>query len=334
MHDDKMRIRKERYLNQQQLAAASFIGTSRTVDLTTMDTDTGCAPEMEEPLALEDPYVKYRLCRWKFLKFQEDYRPAYFGTWTKTSSVVGGKNPWAKDVVGGVLNYEVDSEAEWEEDEPGEELQSEDEDDDMGAGKGVEGDGHDGEEMDDWLVPDGYLSEDETDMHEADDSAPKATERSLKEVVKKKVGPLVPVVMAWMADVEQVDPFTYQSELALSNVVNMPYYKSGTNSSKSLAKALKANSEKHSFDESNLEALVQLVDGLSAPIGKLVDMAKERFPAVSKVQLEFKIRQVAVKEKRDGEDKAHWHIKDEFDYLTADEVMGADGSLKRKELAE
>ena len=50
----------------------------------------------------------------KLLKFSDDVRPGYIGTWTKHSSVVTGRRPFAKDV--DLLDYEYDSEAEWDDD--------------------------------------------------------------------------------------------------------------------------------------------------------------------------------------------------------------------------
>ena len=50
------------------------------------------------------------------------------GTWSKISSVISGRKPFAQDA--DLLDYEYDSEAEWEEDEPGEELKSDDDLDD------------------------------------------------------------------------------------------------------------------------------------------------------------------------------------------------------------
>jgi chromatin assembly factor 1 subunit A len=66
----------------------------------------------------------------KFLKFQEDVRPPYRGTYT--SLPIHGiahlaKNPMRKDLPD--KNYDYDSEAEWQEDEDAEDLNSEDEDD-------------------------------------------------------------------------------------------------------------------------------------------------------------------------------------------------------------
>lgn len=75
----------------------------------------------------------------KSLKFAEDVRPPYYGTFTKSlSSAQAGKlcrRPYSRALPG--INYDYDSEAEWEEPEEGEDLDSEEEemsedgDDDM-----------------------------------------------------------------------------------------------------------------------------------------------------------------------------------------------------------
>lgn len=49
--------------------------------------------------------------RVKFLKFEEDERPPYQGTWSKRSGKVTGRRPFGKDTE--LLNYEYDSEAKY-----------------------------------------------------------------------------------------------------------------------------------------------------------------------------------------------------------------------------
>ncbi|TDH69800.1 hypothetical protein CCR75_007268 [Bremia lactucae] len=56
----------------------------------------------------------------KLLQFHENNRPAYYGTYsTQTSVFRGGRRPFAQS---SKLDYSVDSDDEWEEDEPGESL--------------------------------------------------------------------------------------------------------------------------------------------------------------------------------------------------------------------
>lgn len=63
----------------------------------------------------------------KYLKFAEDVRPPYIGTYTKISDQSAGsklgRNPFAKTLP--ATDYGYDSEAEWEDPGEGEELNSE-----------------------------------------------------------------------------------------------------------------------------------------------------------------------------------------------------------------
>ncbi|XP_075895576.1 chromatin assembly factor 1 subunit A [Nelusetta ayraudi] len=94
----------------------------------------------------------------KLLKFHANYRPAYWGTWSKKSSHISPRCPLRQDK--DLLDYEVDSDEEWEEEEPGESLShSEGEDEEEGG----EDDDDDG-----FFVPHGYLSEDEGGLEEED----------------------------------------------------------------------------------------------------------------------------------------------------------------------
>lgn len=62
----------------------------------------------------------------KLLQFHENYRPAYFGTFSTKSRVFrGGRRPLAQYTK---FDYTVDSEEEWEEEEPGESLSDADSD--------------------------------------------------------------------------------------------------------------------------------------------------------------------------------------------------------------
>ncbi|XP_040040643.2 chromatin assembly factor 1 subunit A isoform X3 [Gasterosteus aculeatus] len=88
----------------------------------------------------------------KLLQFHANYRPAYWGTWSKKSSHISARCPFKQDKK--LLDYEVESDEEWEEEEPGESLShSEGEDEEEG--------GEDDDDDDGFFVPHGYLSDDE-----------------------------------------------------------------------------------------------------------------------------------------------------------------------------
>ncbi|VDP67855.1 unnamed protein product, partial [Schistosoma mattheei] len=93
--------------------------------------------------------------RAKLFQFVENYRPAYYGTWRRRSCIVTGRRPFARDDY--QLDYSIDSDDEWEEEEPGESItQSDNEDEeDEDEEKGDEDDD------DQFFVPHGYLSDDE-----------------------------------------------------------------------------------------------------------------------------------------------------------------------------
>ena len=92
----------------------------------------------------------------KYLLFHENVRPAYRGTFRKSSSKIKPRLPFGKD--DGLFDYEVDSDDEWEEEEPGELVDGSD------SEGSVKGDDY---EIDnDFFVPHGYLSEDENDENE------------------------------------------------------------------------------------------------------------------------------------------------------------------------
>ena len=101
--------------------------------------------------------------KYRFLSFHEDCRPAYHGTWSKKSSVVTGRNPFGKET--GVLDYEYDSEAEWEEgdDEIGEDVNDDgkDQDEDMVDEEGVTKNYN---YQDGWMVDDDEPLECDEDM--------------------------------------------------------------------------------------------------------------------------------------------------------------------------
>ena len=83
------------------------------------------------------PFAEQRVIqvrnKYRFLSFHEDCRPPSHSTWSKTSSIVTGTNPFGKDTTH--LDYDVDSEAEWEEgdDEVGEDVEDDDKNQDDDA---------------------------------------------------------------------------------------------------------------------------------------------------------------------------------------------------------
>jgi hypothetical protein len=149
-------------------------------------------------------YRDEKLGLMKLLQFHENYRPAYFGTYSKRSVVFRrGRRPLAQAPA---LDYSVDSEEEWEEEEPGESLSDadsdadgEDEEDQLDYGDDwlayedeveyVDGQEH-GE--DDDVVMDDDMDGDDEDATNATASRKRRRRRVAAENKKQKLTKLVP----------------------------------------------------------------------------------------------------------------------------------------------
>lgn len=118
--------------------------------------------------------------RYKFLSFCEDVRPPYYGTWSKKSKFITGKKPFGIDTA--QLDYDVDSEGEWEEEDGdiGEEIG----DDGMEDEEDKEMDGDDEDDEDDgWLAADDEI-DDDGDEADSDDVE---LDKELKSNSKRKI---------------------------------------------------------------------------------------------------------------------------------------------------
>jgi chromatin assembly factor 1 subunit A len=149
--------------------------------------------------------IKYRA---KLLLFEENKRPAYYGTWRKKSKSITARRPFVQDSK--FFDYEVDSDDEWEEEEPGESLHGSD------SEKEKEKDDDDYELDDDFFVPHGHLSEDEkqNDDEIMDDNSPETQKAKLKVLqqefaaeMKKKTEKIKPRLIGciWMNGDEDED---------------------------------------------------------------------------------------------------------------------------------
>ncbi|MCP9260129.1 Chromatin assembly factor 1 subunit A [Dirofilaria immitis] len=131
--------------------------------------------------SVERPYLstvkprdvgKVKLNRAKLFQFHDNWRPPYYGTWRKRSTVITGRKPFVKDTK--VLDYEIDSDEEWEipegDDCDQSTMSDEDEED---SDHSIDNDG--------FIVQHGYLSEgegeDEEDRLEHHEDSSKRAER-------------------------------------------------------------------------------------------------------------------------------------------------------------
>lgn len=111
----------------------------------------------------------------KLLQFCENRRPPYWGTWRKQSNVLKSRRPFVKDEKW--FDYEIDSDDEWEEEEPGESLKGSDDEKDE---ENLEENEYDVDN--EFMVPHGYLSDEEAQAgeEEMEDMSPQTQKMKLK----------------------------------------------------------------------------------------------------------------------------------------------------------
>nr|XP_012230666.1 PREDICTED: chromatin assembly factor 1 subunit A-B [Linepithema humile] len=111
----------------------------------------------------------------KLLQFCENRRPPYWGTWRKQSNILKSRRPFVKDKKW--FDYEIDSDDEWEEEEPGESLKGSDDEKDE---ENPEENEYDVDN--EFMVPHGYLSDEEAQAgeEEMEDMSPQTQKMKLK----------------------------------------------------------------------------------------------------------------------------------------------------------
>ncbi|TPX32654.1 hypothetical protein SmJEL517_g04284 [Synchytrium microbalum] len=252
-----------------------------------------------------DPLSKIRGLHWKLLQFHEDTRPAYWGTWSKKSKSVG-RRPFTKV---DILDYENDSEAEWEQDEDGEECRSdEEEEDDLAseAGSQVSEEG--------WLVPDGHLSDDEG---ATDERIPSTAEAA---PTKRKLEPLVPVIIGLFFEGADDSPchallkecqyFAYNGNFPIDP------YEVPLDDPIDWSEASKWKG-KPTFTDEILRLMAPIVQGNASKLSVQVEEIRKQAPdlPLSNSALEKKIKELTEREQRTGDAKVKYYLKPEYEYL-------------------
>ena len=128
------------------------------------------------------------MVRFKLFHFAENIRPCYFGTFSKRSFMIRGRRPFVKDLSKDLeLDYSIESDNEWEDD--CDELEGEIEnlsDTDQSDTGSEDEDSNDEDEDSSWLVPHGYLSEDEMMCDDGDERNPIFAAEDMNDPVSRK----------------------------------------------------------------------------------------------------------------------------------------------------
>ncbi|KAG2593530.1 chromatin assembly factor 1 subunit FSM-like isoform X2 [Panicum virgatum] len=286
--------------------------------------------------------LQTRLIRRKLLQFDKSNRPAYYGTWRKKSAVVGPRCPLKMDPD---LDYEVDSDDEWEEEDPGESLSDCEKDGD----EVMEEDSKitDEEDEDSFVVPDGYLSDNEgiqieSLLDDKDEEAcssptgqcPEVEEfrsllrqqkvlNTLTEQALRKSQPLVISNLnhekAELLTAEDLKGTTKVEQLCLQvlsmricpggAVVDVPSIDNSSASAEEINQSNVKNGSPASasaIPETDLPEIVQVIRSCRDGINKVVELLHQKFPNVSKYQLNRRVREIS-----DFVDN-HWKVKKEI----------------------
>ncbi|KAG8078738.1 hypothetical protein GUJ93_ZPchr0007g4278 [Zizania palustris] len=264
----------------------------------------------------------------KLLQFDKSNRPAYYGSWRKKSAIVGPRCPLKMDPD---LDYEVESDDEWEEEDPGESLSDCEKDND----EAMEEDSKttDDESEDGFVVPDGYLSDNEGIQiesllddkdEETDSSAPgQCTEveefrallrqqkvlNTLTEHALRKSQPLViSNITHEKAELLAAGDLkgTAKIEQLCLQVLSMRICPGGATFDapvidSSFASAQETNqlnlksspAAASATQDMDLAEIVNVIRSCRDGINKLVESLHQKFPRVSKSQLKTKVREIS-----------------------------------------
>uniref|UniRef100_A0ACD5ZUQ7 Uncharacterized protein n=1 Tax=Avena sativa TaxID=4498 RepID=A0ACD5ZUQ7_AVESA len=291
------------------------------------DVDMLQASEMQCHVTNNNNSLTSRLIKRKLLQFAKSNRPAYYGTWRKKSTVVGPKCPLKMDPD---LDYEIDSDDEWEEEDPGESLSDCEKD----ADEVVEEDSKitDEEEEDSFVVPDGYLSDNEgiqieSLLDDKDDEAsslppsqcPEIEEfrtllrqqKVLHNLTEQALRKSQPLVISNLAH-EKAELLTAQDLMGTSKVeqlclqvlsmricpgggvVDVPVIDSSVTAEETNQSNTKSSpAAASSMLDTDLMEIVGVIRSSRDGINKLVELLHQKFPTVAKTQLNRKVREIS-----------------------------------------
>ncbi|KAK1232998.1 hypothetical protein PQX77_003912 [Marasmius sp. AFHP31] len=282
----------------------------------------------------------------KVLIFDEDNRPGYFGTWTRSSRIIGPRTPCKKDALD--IDYGYDSGEDWEGENAGDADDVVDNDDEEQDSEDQDSD------LDDWLVDDDEI-EDTGAPPELDTPVPdipvptkrKAEEDGNASKKRKVVVPLVPYAKGpcWESVIGEchdnilspyqirflndapfsLDPFTFVSSVkeksrnqkpdpvfAVPSLPDRHVPDSSNSTAPPNTPAVRKSAPvvpKTAFPEDHLPVLLDKVNTLqSSNVTLLVETVYQELRAhkVKKNAIEAKIKEVAVRDR----EKKYWVVRE------------------------
>ncbi|KAJ3683512.1 hypothetical protein LUZ60_013739 [Juncus effusus] len=303
--------------------------------------------EIKEPVPNDVSNVgPTRLIKKKLLQFDKSHRPAYYGTWSKKSSVIGARRPFKMDPE---LDYEVDSDEEWEEEDPGESLSDCEKDNEEEMEEEIPKEEEEEESEDSFVVPDGYLSDDEgiesksQSKEEGEETliaSPQSEEiraffkqqkvlNNLTEQALKKSQPLIISNLNHsklgllekedLTGLEKLEQICIQAlcmkvypngaiiDLPGDQNANIDHKVANNSPNQVNNKSSSSPSALTAVSDSDLPEFVRLIQSCPHGLNKLVDLLLQNFSNISKTQLRNKVREISSFNCVDG----RWEVKKE-----------------------
>eukprot|EP00698_Gefionella_okellyi_P002645 TRINITY_DN1248_c0_g1_i1.p1 TRINITY_DN1248_c0_g1~~TRINITY_DN1248_c0_g1_i1.p1 ORF type:complete len:1240 (+),score=388.64 TRINITY_DN1248_c0_g1_i1:242-3721(+) len=231
-------------------------------------------------------------CKMKMLLFSENTRPAYFGTFSKQSRTVKARRFLGHD---SVMDYTVDSDDEWEDEEPGEDCESE------GSIAGGDSDIEDEDDRDGFVVAD--------DIDAEGDGAEKRRR-------VKKLRELIPVVIGVCFEKD-----VRLSDLVMQTLCECPVDPLAVAADAEESSPAKVKKVPAVFSETDLKEFVEMVHGCASGRDHIVQVFVETHSHLKKKTISDMLNQIATKEKREPDMQLRWYVKAET--LTATGVPAA-----------
>uniref|UniRef100_A0A453LHL4 Uncharacterized protein n=1 Tax=Aegilops tauschii subsp. strangulata TaxID=200361 RepID=A0A453LHL4_AEGTS len=248
------------------------------------DIDMLPASEVECHVTRNDNSLPTRLIKRKLLQFAKSNRPAYYGTWRKKSAVIRPKCPLMMDPD---LDYEIDSDDEWEEGIQVESLLDEKADD--------------ASSLPTSQCPE--VEEFRTLLRQ---------QKVLNTLTEQALRKSQPLVISNLAH-EKADLLTAQDlkgslkieQLCLQvlsmricpggGVVDVPAIDSSSAASEETnqSNAKSSPAAASSVLDTDLQEIVQVIQSSRDGIHKLVELLHQKFPTVKKTQLNHKVREIS-----------------------------------------
>ncbi|OOQ85574.1 putative chromatin assembly factor 1 subunit A [Penicillium brasilianum] len=259
----------------------------------------------DQTKAAEDARNVLRQIPMKTLRFGEDVRPPYQGTFSRSVPAPSAKklarNPYYRGLPD--INYDYDSEAEWEEPEEGEDLDSEE--DEEGSDDGD--DDMDGflDDEDDALLAGkrrlivGDLAPVSSGLRWAADGMDPEMKAYQIETISDAVDfPIDPFSTAYWEKPKPVEPAPTQPRIAPAGNSTLDGFRVSTTPGApavSSARPPATSKAKRPFPPEQLDEFRQAVEGSDLSKIGTIEILKKRFPKVSKETLKATLDQYAVR---------------------------------------